>query len=81
MYSAIKVGGKKLYEYAREGKEVEIEPREIEIYDIDLKGYNKDEICFKVNCSKGTYIRTLCESVAEKLGTIRLYERTTENIS
>lgn len=76
MYSAIKVDGKKLYEYAREGKEVEIKPREIEIYDISLEGYdnNNYEISFKVNCSKGTYIRTLCENIAEKLGTIRLYE-------
>lgn len=82
MYSAIKVNGKKLYEYAREGKKVEVKPREIEIYDICLEEYNdNDEISFKVNCSKGTYIRTLCESVAEKLGTIRIYERTTENIS
>lgn len=82
MYSAIKVGGKKLYEYAREGKKVEVKPREIEIYDICLEEYNNnDEISFKVNCSKGTYIRTLCENVAEKLGTIRIYERFTENIS
>ena len=82
MYSAIKVDGKKLYEYAREGKEVEVKPREIEIYDICLEGYdNNDEIRFKVNCSKGTYIRTLCESVAEKLGTIRIYERITKNCS
>lgn len=82
MYSAIKVNGKKLYEYAREGKKVEVKPREIEIYDICLEEYNNnDEISFKVNCSKGTYIRTLCESFAEKLGTIRIYERFTENIS
>lgn len=82
MYSAIKVGGKKLYEYAREGKKVEVKPREIEIYDISLEEYNNnDEISFKVNCSKGTYIRTLCESVAEKLGTIRIYERAAENCS
>lgn len=81
MYSAIKVGGKKLYEYAREGKTLEVQAREIEIYDIDLKGCNKDEISFEVNCSKGTYIRTLCEDIAEKLGTIRLYERTAKNIS
>lgn len=82
MYSAIKVNGKKLYEYAREGKKIEVKPREIEIYDICLEEYNNnDEISFKVNCSKGTYIRTLCESIAEKLGTIRIYERFTENIS
>lgn len=82
MYSAIKVDGKKLYEYAREGKTVQVEAREIEIYDICLEKYNNnDEISFKVNCSKGTYIRTLCEDIAEKLGSIRIYERLTENIS
>lgn len=71
MYSAIKVNGKKLYEYARNGQEVEIEPRDIEIYSISLKGYNqKDEIVFEVECSKGTYIRTLCDDIAKKLGTI-----------
>ena len=71
MYSAIKVGGKKLYEYAREGKEVEIKTRDIEIYNIFLKDYNKkDEIVFEVECSKGTYIRVLCEDIAKKLGTI-----------
>ena len=70
MYSAIKVDGKKLYEYAREGKKVELNPREIEILDIDLIKYNKNEIQFIVRCSKGTYIRTLCEDIAEKLETI-----------
>ena len=71
MYSAIKVNGKKLYEYARKGQEVEIKPREIEIYNISLKYYNqKDEIVFKVECSKGTYIRSLCEDIAKQLGTI-----------
>ena len=72
IYSAIKVNGKKLYEYAREGKEVEIKPRQIEIYSINLQGYNKEEniIKFKVYCSKGTYIRSLCEDIAKRLGTI-----------
>lgn len=71
MYSAIKVDGKKLYEYAREGKVVDIKPREIEISEIVLENYNnKDEIVFKVRCSKGTYIRTLCEDIAKKLGTV-----------
>lgn len=72
MYSAIKVNGKKLYEYAREGKKVEIPEREIEIYNIKLKNINseKKEIEFEVNCSKGTYIRVLCENIAECLGTI-----------
>lgn len=70
MYSAIKVDGKKLYEYAREGKKVELQPREIEILDMNLIGYNNNEIEFSVRCSKGTYIRTLCEDIAKGLGTI-----------
>ena len=72
IYSAIKVNGKKLYEYARKGQEVKLEPRQIEIYDIELLNINKTEkqINFKVQCSKGTYIRSLCEDIAEKLGTV-----------
>lgn len=72
MYSAIKVKGKKLYEYAREGKKVEIPQRTIEIYEMELLEINQQEkqIRFKVACSKGTYIRTLCETIAQKLGTI-----------
>jgi len=70
MYSAIKVNGKKLYEYARNGEMVVVEPREIEIYNIELIGYQDKEIKFKVACSKGTYIRSLCEDIAEKLGTV-----------
>ena len=70
MYSAIKVDGKKLYEYARKGQTVEIQPRDIEIYSINLISYKKDEIVFETECSKGTYIRVLCEDVAERLGTV-----------
>lgn len=72
MYSAIKVKGKKLYEYARKGENIEIAPRQIEIYSISLIDINKKEaeINFEVNCSKGTYIRSLCEDIAEKLGTV-----------
>ena len=70
MYSAIKVNGKKLYEYARSGQEVKVESREIEIYRIELIEYKNNRIEFEVECSKGTYIRTLCENIAEKLGTI-----------
>ena len=72
IYSAIKVNGKKLYEYARKGESVEIPKREIEIYDMELRGINKieNEIEFKVRCSKGTYIRSLCFDLAKKLGTI-----------
>ena len=72
IYSPIKVNGKKLYEYAREGKKVEIPEREIEIYSIKLKNINLEEkeIEFEVNCSKGTYIRVLCEDIANKLDTV-----------
>lgn len=72
MYSAIKIKGKKLYEYAKQGKEIEREPRSIEIYEIRLKKVNKEkkEIIFEVHCSKGTYIRVLCEDIAKKIGTI-----------
>lgn len=71
-YSAIKVKGKKLYEYARKGLEVEIKPRQIEIYAINLLKINKNkkQIEFRVSCSKGTYIRSLCEDIANKLGTV-----------
>ena len=71
IYSAVKVDGKKLYEYAREGKQVNINPREITIFKIDLLEFNNNDLIkFEVECSKGTYIRTLCEDIALKLGTI-----------
>ncbi|MBR3003136.1 MAG: tRNA pseudouridine(55) synthase TruB [Clostridia bacterium] len=72
IYSAIKVKGKKLYEYARKGKNVEIPPRTVEIFDIELLMIKRDlkEITFKVMCSKGTYIRSLCEDIAQKLNTV-----------
>ena len=69
-YSAVKVNGKKLYEYARQGQAVEIKPRDIEIYSISLKAYKDDEIMFETECSKGTYIRVLCEDIAKELGTV-----------
>lgn len=72
MYSAIKVNGKKLYELARKGKTVERKPRKIFISDIAIlkTGNEKNEVEFKVTCSKGTYIRVLCEDIAKKLGTV-----------
>lgn len=70
MYSAIKIKGKKLYEYARNNEVVEVPPRDIEIYNIDLISIKNDEIKFEVSCSKGTYVRVLCEDIATKLGTI-----------
>ncbi|MFQ9071814.1 MAG: hypothetical protein ACLR43_03000 [Faecalibacillus faecis] len=60
IYSAIKVNGKKLYEYARNGEEVEIKERDIEIMMIELIDFSNNEIVFDVKCSKGTYIRSLC---------------------
>lgn len=76
IYSAIKVNGKKLYEYARKGQNVEIKPREIEIYDIKLMNVDaqKKQIQFEVFCGKGTYIRSLCEDIAEKLETVGYME-------
>lgn len=70
MYSAIKVKGKKLYEYARKGEKVEIAPRKITIYNLTFLAQKETEITFRVACSKGTYIRSLCEDIAEKLGTV-----------
>lgn len=76
IYSAIKVNGKKLYEYARKGQNVEIKTREIEIYDIKLMNIDaqKKQIQFEVFCGKGTYIRSLCEDIAEKLETVGYME-------
>ena len=72
IYSAIKVNGKKLYDYARKGEKVEIQPRQIEIYNMELIKIDEQNktVEFRVHCSKGTYIRTLCENIAEKLGTV-----------
>ncbi len=71
MYSAIKVNGKKLYEYARAGITIEREPRPISIYKLELKDIDTEsrEISFEVECSKGTYIRALIRDIGEKLGT------------
>jgi len=70
MYSALKFKGKKLYELARTGVEVEREKRKIYIYDIDVLNIQDNEkILFSVKCSRGTYIRTLCNDIGEDLGT------------
>ena len=68
MYSALKVDGKKLYELAREGKTVERKARAVHFYEIDIKEINLPYVRFSVTCSKGTYIRTLCHDIGQKLG-------------
>ena len=68
MYSALKVNGKKLYELARAGKEVERQPRPVTIYDITILDMKLPEVTFRVSCSKGTYIRTLCYDIGVKCG-------------
>lgn len=70
MYSALKKDGKKLYEYAREGIEIERQPRPIVIHHLALNKLSSDEITLDVICSKGTYVRVLGETVAERLGTV-----------
>ena len=68
MYSAVKVGRKKLYELAREGKEIERKARRVEIRSIRILEMRLPEVRFEVVCSKGTYIRTLCHDIGRKLG-------------
>ena len=69
MYSAIKQNGKKLYDLARSGVEVEREARKIHIYSIDIVDISIPQIVIDVHCSKGTYIRSLCDDIGQKLGT------------
>lgn len=68
MYSALKVNGKKLYELARAGKEVERRPRTVQIRELEILEMNLPTVRFQVVCSKGTYIRTLCHDIGKKLG-------------
>ncbi|MBQ3404750.1 MAG: tRNA pseudouridine(55) synthase TruB [Oscillospiraceae bacterium] len=68
MYSAVKMGGKKLYELARQGRQVERRPREIEIKTLELLGREDGDFILRAVCSKGTYIRTLCHDMGERLG-------------
>ena len=78
MYSALKVGGKKLYELARDGVEIEREARTVTIHSIKAKRLTEKEYYIDVECSKGTYIRTLCKDIGERLGcggTMKTLER------
>lgn len=68
MYSALKVNGKKLYELAREGKEIERAARAVVIHELEILSENMPEFTIRVRCSKGTYIRTLCHDIGKKLG-------------
>lgn len=68
MYSALKINGKKLYELAREGKVVERKARDIEVFDITIERIELPEVEMTIHCSKGTYIRTICNDIGEKLG-------------
>lgn len=68
MYSAVKIGGKKLYEYARSGVEVERKSRKVIIHNIAVENFSEGEFTLRVSCSKGTYIRTLCADIGKKLG-------------
>ena len=68
MYSALKVNGKKLYELARKGQEVERQPRPITVFELTNLGFDGTRLRLRVKCSKGTYIRTLCQDIGEALG-------------
>lgn len=69
-YSAVKINGKKLYEYARENIDIELPKREVNIYNLELISFNDDIIKIKTKVSKGTYIRSLIEDICEMLGTV-----------
>ena len=68
MYSAKKVAGKRLYEFARQGKEIEREPRPVKIYEFEITNIALPRVSFDVACSKGTYVRTLAHDMGQKLG-------------
>tara|TARA_B100000989_G_C19501434_1_gene454477 strand:- start:523 stop:1185 length:663 start_codon:yes stop_codon:yes gene_type:complete len=70
MYSAKKVAGRKLYEYARKNIKVKREPVMLKIFSISLNNFDEKNISFSVECSKGTYVRVLAKDIAERLGTI-----------
>ena len=68
MYSALKVNGQKLYDLARQGKQVERQAREIEIFELTCLSFSGNTARLRIACSKGTYIRTLCKDIGEALG-------------
>ena len=81
IFSAIKKDGKRLYNYARENKEIEIDKREIQIYDFEILDFNSPYVEFKIDCSKGTYIRTIANDFGKRLNSgSYLYELRRTNI-
>lgn len=68
MYSAVKIGGQKLYELARQGKTVARQPRDIQILELELLSGGGEDYLLRVRCSKGTYVRTLCHDIGQALG-------------
>lgn len=83
MVSAVKIGGKRLYKLAREGKRVARSKKEVEIYNLNLVEYKPPDVIFEVGCSKGTYIRTLCHDMGKTLGPgacLKALVRTTSGI-
>lgn len=68
IHSAIKIGGKRAYKFARQGKEVELQPRPVEILVFDITEFNAPEVSFRIVCSKGTYIRSIARDFGEALG-------------
>jgi tRNA pseudouridine55 synthase len=68
MHSAIRVGGKRAYEFARKGKEIELKPREVEIREFEITGIALPQVSFRIVCSKGTYIRSIARDFGNALG-------------
>lgn len=68
MYSAIKINGRKLYELARQGEVVERQPRTVTIYDLEIMRIQLPKVVFRIKCSRGTYIRSLCRDIGARLG-------------
>jgi tRNA pseudouridine55 synthase len=75
MFSALKVNGKPLYKMARQGKEIKREPREIEIYEFEIKKIDLPDIFFRIKCSAGTYIRSIAGELGDNLGCGALLSR------
>lgn len=75
MYSALKINGKKLYELAREGKTIERAPRQVKILELHIDQIELPRVTMTVTCSKGTYIRTLCHDIGQKLGICACMEK------